>query len=53
SHKENYDKGDEIGRFLLGSTVICCFAEGRVALNADWRPGTKVRMGEKLGEYIT
>ncbi len=53
THKENYDKGDEIGRFLLGSTVICCFPKGRVALNADWHPGSKVRMGEKLGEYMT
>jgi phosphatidylserine decarboxylase len=44
------DKGAELGRFNMGSTVIVLFQPGRVR----WRPalaaGTAVRMGECLGE---
>ena len=44
------DKGAELGRFNMGSTVIVLFPPGR----ARWRPalaaGTSVRMGECLGE---
>ncbi len=43
-----YEKGDEIGRFLLGSTVITCFPQGAVELD-DLEPGKRVRMGEVLG----
>ncbi len=47
-HQLSYETGDEIGRFLLGSTVICCFPKGAVTLNPDWRTGTQVRMGEGM-----
>jgi phosphatidylserine decarboxylase len=44
------DKGAELGRFNMGSTVIVLFPPGR----ARWRPtlaaGTSVQMGELLGE---
>lgn len=43
-------KGDEMGRFRLGSTVILLFARNRMR----WRPvcvaGATVRMGEALGD---
>ena len=43
------NRGDELGRFLLGSTVIMLFPEGA----CQWQPGlgidSPVRMGEKLG----
>lgn len=42
------DKGDEIGRFLLGSTVICCFPQDAIELNPDWHVGHRVRMGEVM-----
>jgi len=45
-----YAKGDEIGRFLLGSTVICCFPKGQVQLRDDLAPGSVLRMGEVLAE---
>ena len=44
-----YQRGDEIGRFLLGSTVICCFPPGRVTLRPELQAGAVVRMGEQLG----
>ena len=42
-------KGDEMGRFLLGSTVVLLFPkEGHVQFNASWQEATPVRMGESM-----
>jgi phosphatidylserine decarboxylase len=46
------DRGDEIGRFLLGSTVILCFEPGRVRWRSDLSPHTRVRMGQTLGDLL-
>lgn len=43
--------GDEMGRFLLGSTVVLLFEEGRVDFLPDLAPGTKVRMGQALARH--
>ena len=43
------EKGDEIGRFLLGSTVICCFPKDAVALDESLSAGTIVEMGQSVG----
>jgi len=43
------DKGAEMGRFLLGSTVIVLFGPGRVRWADTALPGRSVRMGELLG----
>lgn len=45
----HYARGEEIGRFLLGSTVICCLPQGAVTFDATLLPGSKVRMGQRLG----
>ena len=45
-HHLSLSKGDEIGRFLLGSTVICCLPPGAVLTSIT--AGAKVRMGEAL-----
>jgi phosphatidylserine decarboxylase len=50
THDQNFTRGDEIGRFLLGSTVICCFAKGAVKLAEHLDAGTVVRLGETLGQ---
>lgn len=52
-HHLVYQGGDEIGRFLLGSTVICCFPENSMDLNSHLRVGSKVKMGESLGAFST
>jgi phosphatidylserine decarboxylase len=46
----NLKKGDEMGRFLLGSTVVMLFPKDSIAFNADWAPTRAIRMGEAMGE---
>ena len=42
-------KGQELGAFEIGSTVILLFEPGRVALSPRLLPGAPVRMGEAIG----
>lgn len=39
-------KGEEMGRFKLGSTVICTFAPNMVTFNPEATSGTVTRLGE-------
>jgi len=41
-------QGDEMGRFLLGSTVVMLFPKGPLQFNPDWVPGRSVRLGEAM-----
>jgi phosphatidylserine decarboxylase len=43
-------KGDELGRFEMGSTVILLFEPGRVTWDGWVLPESLVRMGQRLGE---
>lgn len=42
-------KGDEMGRFLLGSTVVMLFKKEALQFNPQWAPALPVRMGEVMG----
>jgi len=42
-------KGDEMGRFLLGSTVVMLFKKDVLQFNLQWAPAIGVRMGELMG----
>ncbi|HWJ70548.1 MAG TPA: archaetidylserine decarboxylase [Sphingobium sp.] len=42
-------KGEEMGRFLLGSTVVLLFQQNIIAFNRDWAPERPVRLGELMG----
>ena len=42
-------KGAEMGRFLLGSTVVMLFANNQLEFNRQWIPAKSVRMGEAMG----
>ena len=42
-------KGEEMGRFLLGSTIVMLFKQGTIAFNQDWAPERPVRLGETMG----
>ncbi len=41
-------KGAEMGRFLLGSTVVLLFPPGPLRFNAGWQPGGALRMGQAM-----
>lgn len=51
-HDRPLQKGEELGRFLLGSTVIVCCEPGRVRWLDGIQAGTRVRMGERLGDLV-
>lgn len=43
-------KGEEMGRFLLGSTVVMLFPRPALAFNPDWAPGRAIRLGEAMAQ---
>ncbi|HZG78214.1 MAG TPA: archaetidylserine decarboxylase [Paenibacillus sp.] len=43
-------KGEELAYFEFGSTVVLLWERGRFAPSSALSPGSKVRMGEKIGE---
>ena len=43
-------QGDEMGRFLLGSTVVMLFPGNDLRFNAAWAPATPVRLGEAMAD---
>ena len=45
----NLEKGAEMGRFLLGSTVVMLFPKDSLAFNPEWSPARPIRMGEAMG----
>ncbi|MCB5195417.1 archaetidylserine decarboxylase [Deefgea salmonis] len=44
------EQGAEMGRFLLGSTVVLLFPESDLEFNADWKAGRGVRLGEVMAD---
>ena len=48
-HDLAFEKGAEIGRFVLGSSVVLAFERERVALAPDLSAGSVVRMGRAIG----
>jgi len=54
-HTETYDKqdisfakGDEIGKFTMGSTVICLFEKNKVEFSGDLVREQKTKVGQKM-----
>ena len=46
-------QGEEMGRFLLGSTVVLLFPTGLpLKFNPTWEPQRAVRLGESMGNRI-
>jgi phosphatidylserine decarboxylase len=46
-------KGEEMGRFLLGSTVVMLFKKDTIRFNPAWAPERNVRLGEMMGNRPT
>jgi phosphatidylserine decarboxylase len=45
-------KGEEMGRFLLGSTVVMLFPRGVMEFNPEWNATRSVRLGEAMGKLL-
>jgi phosphatidylserine decarboxylase len=45
-------KGEEMGRFLLGSTVVMLFPKNVLQFSSQWEPAQAVRMGEAMGNKV-
>jgi phosphatidylserine decarboxylase len=45
-------QGDELGRFLLGSTVVMLMPPGPLAWNPAWAPGGAIRLGEIMAAEL-
>jgi len=43
-------RGAEMGRFLLGSTVVMLWPHDTIAFDPHWAPARPVRLGETMGE---
>ncbi len=43
-------QGEEMGRFLLGSTVVMLFPKVPMQFNAEWQPARPIRMGEAMAQ---
>ena len=50
--KLRLSQGQEMGRFLLGSTVVMLFPEGPLQFNPAWQPGGAIRMGQAMAQRI-
>lgn len=47
-----FERGQEMGSFLLGSTVVMLWPQDTIAFNPQWAPGKPVRLGETMGEFF-
>ena len=44
-------KGDEVGRFMLGSTVVVCFGMNKIHWENEISIGSIVKMGQSVGYF--
>ncbi len=49
-HVVTLERGAEMGRFRLGSTVVMLFPKGPLRFNPRWAPLAPVRLGEAMAE---
>jgi len=43
-------QGEEMGRFLLGSTVVLLFPKRALRFSPAWQPGKSIRLGEAMAQ---
>ena len=51
NQKVELKQGDEMGRFLLGSTIVMLFPKAGLAFNPAWQPTQAIRLGEAMANY--
>ena len=45
-------QGEEMGRFLLGSTVVMLFPENTLSFNSAWKSEKPIKLGEKMADSV-
>jgi phosphatidylserine decarboxylase len=50
-NKITLEKGEEMGRFKLGSTIVVVFPKNTISFLEDNTPGKVTRMGEHFGDF--
>ncbi|MEZ5540507.1 MAG: phosphatidylserine decarboxylase [Pseudomonadota bacterium] len=45
-------RGDEMGRFNMGSTVILIYGPGQMTWTDPLRPGQSIRTGQAIGHWL-
>jgi phosphatidylserine decarboxylase len=45
-------QGDEMGRFLLGSTVVMLWPQHTLSFEVEWASGRSIRMGEAMASLL-
>ena len=48
--KIELQRGDEVGRFKMGSTAIVLFGKDQIDWLEHWQAGHSIKMGEALGQ---
>ncbi len=48
--KITFKQGDEMGRFLLGSTVVMLWPKSSLMFNPDWAPARSIQFGEAMAQ---
>ena len=43
-------QGEEMGRFMLGSTVVLLFPDRDLRFDPSWQPGGPVRLGQAMAK---
>ncbi|MCH9798319.1 MAG: archaetidylserine decarboxylase [Betaproteobacteria bacterium] len=43
-------QGEEMGRFMLGSTVVMLFQKDALSFNPNWQPAQFIQLGEVMGK---
>jgi phosphatidylserine decarboxylase len=51
-HQITFKQGDEMGRFLLGSTVVMLFPKSNLKFNSAWVNGSPVCLGEAMANRL-
>lgn len=51
--KVSLRQGEEMGRFLLGSTVVMLFPQGPLQFNPDWAAARPIQLGEAMARHVS
>ncbi len=51
--KLHFERGAELARFEMGSTIVLVAPRGAVAVRADLKAGDHVRLGQPIGRWLT